>query len=176
MTVATLVVATREVKGVHPAERRTTPPDNGGVRFTAARRGDGFEAAWLGPTEIDRNIYIHHMSHTSYTGRSGGPTWKGQWFRTLTYPPVMTHITMRKSSISMAIFNSYVCLPEVHIPSGNQTWRAGLWTIEISDFPSWKPPLMGFSSTPCLITRGSFQYFMKIVPYFHVTCHCDLIL
>ena len=61
MTVATLVVATREVKGVHPAERRTTPPDNGGVRFTAARRGDGFEAAWLGPTEIDRNMYTYTL-------------------------------------------------------------------------------------------------------------------
>ena len=31
--------------------------------------------------------------------------------------------------------------PKMQIPSRNQTWLAGKWTIEISVFPSYKPPL-----------------------------------
>ena len=28
-------------------------------------------------------------------------------------------------------------------PSSNQTWRAGKWTMKISDVPSYKPPFTG---------------------------------
>ena len=55
MTVATLVVATREVKGVHPDERRTTS-DGTSVSPRQANR-DGVEAAWLGPAESDIKKY-----------------------------------------------------------------------------------------------------------------------
>ena len=34
------------------------------------------------------------------------------------------------------------------LPSGHQTWLAGKWTTEISDFPSLKPPLIGDCSLP----------------------------
>ena len=36
------------------------------------------------------------------------------------------------------------------IPSGNQTWLAGKWTIEIGYSPSWTSICRGFSS-PCLM-------------------------
>ena len=47
---------------------------------------------------------------------------------------------------SMVIFHSCVKLPQ-----GNQTWRAGKWTIEIGDFPSEISlhSVRGFSSLPC---------------------------
>ena len=42
---------------------------------------------------------------------------------------------------------------DMGIPSANQTWLPGKWTIEIGDVPK-KAPLMGDFPLPCLITRG----------------------
>ena len=39
----------------------------------------------------------------------------------------------------------------IDIPSGNQTWLAGKWTIEISDCPINTSIDRGFSGTPCLM-------------------------
>ena len=37
--------------------------------------------------------------------------------------------------------NINIYMPNICLPSGDQTWLAGQWTIEIGDFPSYKPPL-----------------------------------
>ena len=42
------------------------------------------------------------------------------------------------------------------LPSGNQTWHAGKWTIEIGDFPSKKPLLIGnfyWENSPFLLEQ-----------------------
>ena len=39
----------------------------------------------------------------------------------------------------------------LHIPSGNQTRRAGKWTIEIGDFPIKAPIQFGDFPLPCLM-------------------------
>ena len=40
------------------------------------------------------------------------------------------------------------------LPSSNQTWLVGKWTIQISDFPIYKLPFRVDFLLPCLITRG----------------------
>ena len=44
------------------------------------------------------------------------------------------------------------------IPSSNQSWCAGKSTIEISDFPSYKPPFSLGIFQPCLMTRGYMEH------------------
>ena len=42
----------------------------------------------------------------------------------------------------MVDYEKIVRHPLIFVPSANQTWHAGKWTIQICDFPSSKPPLM----------------------------------
>ena len=37
--------------------------------------------------------------------------------------------------IDFAVGSNLVHVAEIYVPSGSQTWRAGKWTIETSDFP-----------------------------------------
>ena len=52
-----------------------------------------------------------------------------------------------------------------YVPSGNQTWLAGKWTIEIGDFPIETSISSGFPSLPRLITGG---YCTKDIKIFEV--------
>ena len=61
------------------------------------------------------------------------------------------HFRLVNPTISMAIFHSYVKIPEGTLWC-HQTWRAGEWKIEIGDFPMTPPIHKGFSTA--MFVRG----------------------
>ena len=60
--------------------------------------------------------------------------------------------------IYMGLYIPYTFLVHIslRLPFGNQTWRAGKWTIEIGGFPSWKSIQFGDLPLPAMFdeTRG----------------------
>ena len=74
------------------------------------------------------------------------------------YPLVNVYITM--AEITMLLLGKLTKLlgsfSIAMLPSGNQTWHAGKWTIEIGDFPSKKPLLIGnfyWENSPFLLEQ-----------------------
>ena len=67
----------------------------------------------------------------------------GKWMKWISSP---TGLKLRPFQVGDVFYFS-----QITVPSGNRTWLAGKWTIEISDFPIKTSIYCGL---PCLITRG----------------------